>query len=71
RMPANSIALNARELARLGLQPGQAVRLSWNGSAVSLPVHLNDSLPDGGVGLSQGLPGMPVIDALHVQLEKA
>jgi NADH-quinone oxidoreductase subunit G len=71
RMPANQAALNARELARLGLQAGQSLRLSWNGSALNLPVQLNDSLPDGGIGLSPGLPGMPVIDAGHVQVEKA
>jgi NADH-quinone oxidoreductase subunit G len=71
RMPANHVALNARELARLGVQAGHGIRLSWDGNAVNLPVQLNDSLPDGGVGLPQGLPGMPVIDAPRVRVEKA
>ncbi|HXG29671.1 MAG TPA: hypothetical protein VNJ47_12600, partial [Nevskiales bacterium] len=71
RMPPNYVALNARELARLGLAAGQGVRLAWNGSSLSLPVRLDDSLPDGGIGLPQGLPGMPVIAETRLQVEKA
>jgi NADH-quinone oxidoreductase subunit G len=71
RMPPNYAALNARELARLGLAAGQGVRLVWNGSSLSLPVRLDDSLPDGGIGLPQGLPGMPVITELQLQVEQA
>jgi NADH-quinone oxidoreductase subunit G len=70
-MPPNYVALNARELARLGLAAGQDLRLAWNGSSLSLPVRLDDSLPDGGIGLPQGLPGMPVIAETQLQVEKA
>jgi NADH-quinone oxidoreductase subunit G len=71
RMPANYVALNARELERLGLQEGQSVRLSCNGVSFSLPAQLDDSLPEGGVGLPQGLPGMPFIAGTHLRVEKA
>jgi NADH-quinone oxidoreductase subunit G len=71
RIPANYIALNHREMKRLNLEDGQAVRLSWDGGSHGLAVQVNDSLPDGGVGVPQGLPGMPMIAATRIQVEKA
>lgn len=71
RMPAAYVALNARELARLGVKTGESLRLGATGKSFNLPAQLDDSLPDGTLGLPQGLPGMPVVTASHLPVERA
>ncbi len=47
--PEATCSLNSREMARLGLQPGQQVSLSTRRGQVQCPVRRDDGTPDGAV----------------------
>ena len=66
RMSAPYVALNPADAETLGVAPGGGVRV--NGLASGFAVRLDANLPERCVGLVQGLPGAPPIDARQVAL---
>ena len=59
--PRPYIALNARDLARLGLEKAGQVRLRVKEGIYDLAVRASSALPEGVAAVPSGLPGMPVI----------
>ena len=57
--PKPYVALNARDMARLGLREGEASALSIAGRSYTLPVVAHPALPDGVALVPAGLPDLP------------
>src|SRR5690606_29167448 len=63
------VALSAADAEKLGLAPGDGVRVQGNGS---VPYMIRESLQPGSVGVSVGLPGLNFWDLDgSVAIEKA
>jgi NADH-quinone oxidoreductase subunit G len=60
RMPQPYVKVSSADAERLGLTAGKTVRISH---ALSLPVEISRHLPQGTVGIPQGLSGLPVFAA--------
>jgi NADH-quinone oxidoreductase subunit G len=58
RAPHPYLALNPADAQTLELKPGDHAQISLQEQVISLPVHLEVSLPPGLAGLPVGLPGM-------------
>jgi NADH-quinone oxidoreductase subunit G len=72
RIPGVYIAMNPATAAKARLKDGAAAKLSYNGSAVTLPVKVKAELPDNCVGIPAGLPGVPAIEpGIGVKVEAA
>jgi NADH-quinone oxidoreductase subunit G len=71
RAPEPYLALGARDAERLGAREGRPLAVVLHGAGeprLSLPVRIDDSLPEGLAGLPVGLPGLPFLD-LPAELE--
>ena len=71
RAPRPYLALGPLDAARLGAREGRPLAVALHGAGeprLSLPVRIDDSLPEGLAGLPVGLPGLPFLD-LPAELE--
>jgi NADH-quinone oxidoreductase subunit G len=60
--PEPYVAMNARDAAVLQVEEGNRISLRIEGVVFRLGIRFVSSLPDGTVGLSVGLPGLPGLD---------
>jgi NADH-quinone oxidoreductase subunit G len=71
RAPRPYLALGPLDAARLGAREGRPLAVALHGAGeprLTLPVRIDDSLPEGLAGLPVGLPGLPFLD-LPAELE--
>jgi len=61
--------MSEAELSRLAVSDGDAVSVSQNGAAVSLPAKLDNSVPDGCVWVPSGLPETQALGELFGAVE--
>ena len=59
RIPAAYVALAKSEADRLGVNDGALLSLNVGGQTLRLPLHINDELGAGLVGLPKGIAGIP------------
>jgi NADH-quinone oxidoreductase subunit G len=78
RLTKVEVMLSRPDAERLGLNEGDVVTISHNGSAVDLPIHINRRFIEGVAVLPRNLAGRPAeqlvgSDGLYasVQIEKA
>jgi NADH-quinone oxidoreductase subunit G len=62
RAPQPYLLLNDADAQALGLKEGESAQITMNEQAISLPVHLEASLPRGLAGLPVGLPNAPKLE---------
>jgi NADH-quinone oxidoreductase subunit G len=68
RMPQPYIKLNPADAAKLGVNAGAQLAISYDGQTINLPLVLSDALTAGQVGLPMGMPGIaPVLAGARIE----
>jgi NADH-quinone oxidoreductase subunit G len=68
RMPQPYIKLNPTDAAKLGVNAGAQLAISYDGQTINLPLVLSDALTAGQVGLPMGMPGIaPVLAGARIE----